>query len=165
MPNRPVYGHGDALELAHTYADIVNRQAWHELGHVVTPQVSVRLDLRDRAPLNLVGLDQLADFLADALRRFEAFQFVPLSVRVSSVGAGAGRSRMYIEERRHVAEGGTAGGRSVAKGVYHDSASFGPDGWRWNSRIYSSLARSEPWQLFGFPTEYDDFLSPGVPVP
>ena len=154
----PSFGFEAASELVHRYADIVTRRAWSELDQVVTADVSVTLDLRDREPIALRGRDALGDFLDRAMARFAWFQFVPLAIAAAPGRPGHGRSRLYIEERRHLV-GSSGTPRTVANGVYHDEVFFGPDGWRWSRRHYSSLARSEPWELFDFPADFTHFLN------
>ena len=154
------FGHADALLLAHRYADIVNRASWGELGEVVTPDVTVTLDLRTGTEKLLRGVAELSSFLAESISRFAWFQFAPMSTSALDAGPGRGRSRLFIEERRHLTIDGVVQSRTVANGVYHDTAVLTPTGWRWDSRRYASLARGEPWQLFPFPADLHDFLKP-----
>ena len=122
------------------YADVVNRRAWDELDDLFLPDAPLRLDLRDREPMEHVGPAAVGAFIDGAIERFAFFEFVALNVRVLR-GADPDRARVrtYMCELRQ----DHAGTPSRAFGLYQDDVVRTADGWRFARRSYQSMGRGE----------------------
>ncbi len=153
----------DDSEIRHllaTYADVVNRRAWPELDELFVPDCRVEIDARRGPPTVAVGGAGLAAFVGPAIERFDFFEFVILSARLT-VGADANpdvaTGRLYMCEIRH----DPASGRSDAFGVYHDRYRRVDGRWQFAHRRYHSLARTASPPNAGSPNaRMDTFAFP-----
>jgi hypothetical protein len=128
------------------YADIVSRRAWTELEPLFTADCDIVVDRRSLDPLVLQGATALGRFIADAIARFEFFEFTVLNAVVDIDDAadvtGTARGRLWMCELRQERTGDDAAEWSMAYGVYHDEYEKSDDGrWRFARRRYHSLAR------------------------
>jgi hypothetical protein len=123
--------------LQSSYADIVTRRSWAELGHVFRPDAEVVLDRKDGTPLVLRGPQAVGDFIAGAIARFDLFEFVVLNT-VIEIEDDRASARMYMWELRH----DPVGGRSDAYGLYRDEHCRIDGRWWFAGRRYQTLARS-----------------------
>jgi len=122
------------------YADVVNRRAWAELDDLFLPGAVLRLDLRDRAPVEHVGPAAVGTFIDGAIERFAFFEFVALNVRVlRDADPDRARVRTYMCELRQDHEGVP----SRAFGLYQDAVVRTATGWRFAGREYQSMGRGE----------------------
>ncbi|MEO6125045.1 MAG: nuclear transport factor 2 family protein [Ilumatobacteraceae bacterium] len=142
--------HSEIRRLQDAYADIVTRRAWAELDEIFRNDTVLDLDLRERT-LQIVGTEQIGEFIARNVNVFEFFQFGILGTRVHlRLGGDEDRAsaRMYMTEMRR-----TAGGHwSQIYGVYHDRMARIDDRWWFAHRTYHSLARTNlPAEIFDFP--------------
>ena len=124
------------------YADVVNRRGGTEFVELFVPDAPVTLDLRDRAPMELVGPNAVGEFIAGAIEQYPFFEFVALNVRVRLDAADPDRAsvRTYMCELRQ----DHAGAPSRAFGVYQDAVVRDPDDarhWRFARRHYQSMGR------------------------
>ncbi len=137
--------------LQNAYADTVTRRAWAEFHDMFLADAPVRVDTVTNPVVELVGPQQVGDFIGPAVERFEFFEFVPLSTRVSLRSGGdpdRASARLYICELRQDA----ASGRSTqAFGVYRDDYRRVDGRWWFARRHYQSLARSGRGEVFAFP--------------
>jgi hypothetical protein len=137
--------------LQSAYADVVNRRAWSELGELFLPDAVIRIDTVSRPVIEVVGPEQLGEFVGGAVERFAFFEFVRLNSHLElddDVPATA-RGRLFMcEIRRDV---GTLDW-SVAYGVYRDRYVRDGDRWRFGRRDYQSLTRTGG-EVFPFPHE------------
>src|SRR5437899_10124154 len=104
--------------LQNAYADTVTRRVWAEFHDMFLADAPVRVDTVTNPVIELVGPQQVGDFIGSAVERFEFFEVVPLSTRVTlRVGGGPDRAagRLYICELRQDA---AAGHSAQAFGVY-----------------------------------------------
>lgn len=129
------------------YADTCSRRAWSEFPGLFVPESSVTLSLGDRQ-LVFQGPDAFADFIDEQLRQFSFFQFV---IRNSVIDLGGARDpdsatgRMWISEFRcHTDDQHW----STIFGLYQDHYRRTPDGWRFERRLYNSLARPDEGIVF-----------------
>ena len=124
------------------YADVVNRREWPELESLFVVDAPIEVDLRDRAPIEIVGPIALGEFIGGAIERFAFFEFVALNVRVQLQSAGdADRAtvRTYMCELRQDHDGEF----SRAFGIYQDEVTRASSGWRFSRRRYQSIARGD----------------------
>jgi len=122
------------------YADVVNRRGWDELDDLFLPDAPLRLDLRDRAPVEYVGPAAVGAFIDGAIERFAFFEFVALNVRVlRDNDPDRARVRTYMCELRQ----DHAGAPSRAFGLYQDDVVRTATGWRFAGRDYQSMGRGE----------------------
>jgi hypothetical protein len=137
--------------LQNAYADTVARRAWAEFHDMFLADAPVRVDTVTNPVVELVGPQEVGDFIGPAVERFEFFEFVPLSTRVSLRSGGdpdRASARLYICELRQDA----ASGRSTrAFGVYRDDYRRVDGRWWFARRHYQSLARSGRGEVFAFP--------------
>lgn len=125
--------------LQREYGDAVTRRAWHELDAMFVPGCPVRLDLRGTV-VERVGAQELADFVAASLERFELFVFTVQNTVVDLGPSGdVATGRLYIQELRQ--EAGTHRW-STAHGLYQDAYRKVDGRWRFAHRAYSTLART-----------------------
>jgi len=139
--------------LQNAYADAVTRRAWAEFGDMFLPDAPVRVDTVTNAVIELVGAQQVGDFIGSAVERFEFFEFVPLSTRVTLRVGGdpdVAAARLYICELRQDAASGHS---TQAFGVYRDDYRRVDGRWWFARRAYQSLARSGRGEVFAFPEE------------
>lgn len=127
------------VRLHAAYADVITRRAWPELHEQFRPDATVTLHLGVGEPKTVVGPQQVGEFIAAAIDRFEFFEFVVLNsvVSVSDDGTSA-TGRMYMQELRQ----DEASGRwTTIYGVYDDTYTQLDGRWRFAKRDYHSLAR------------------------
>ena len=136
-------------QLQARYGDVVSRRAWSELDALFAPDATVTLDLRTRAPIELVGPRAVGAFIAGAVERFDHFQLALLDAVVDLTGDRTAVGRMYTWELRH--EPGA--GWSHAYGVYDDRFERRRDTWVFVERRYRSVARTdgETTEVLGVP--------------
>ncbi len=144
----------DIMRLQCSYADVVTRRAWAELEPLFVEGAPIHVDTVTAPVIELVGSTALGQFIADAIERFEFFEFVILNTVVRVGSDGVARGRLYMVELRQ--ERGT-GEWSNAFGVYHDQYAFRNGRWRFAERHYQSLARkfaTQPAAVFPFPSAH-----------
>jgi hypothetical protein len=137
--------------LQSAYADVVNRRAWSELGELFLADAVIRIDTVSRPVIEVVGPEQLGEFIGGAVERFAFFEFVRLNshLELDDDAPVAARGRLFMcEIRRDV---GTLDW-SVAYGVYRDRYVRDGDRWRFGRRDYQSLTRTGG-EVFPFPHE------------
>jgi hypothetical protein len=133
-----------------SYADIVSRRAWGELGSIMTPDVAIEIDTVSSPPRHCATVPEFIDFVSAAVARFDHFQFVILN-SVVDVEADQARGRIFMCEIRHVAE---ADEWSTAYGLYQDRYQRIDGGWWITARRYRSLARTGTNAgVFGIPAD------------
>lgn len=122
------------------YADVVTRRTWAELEPLFVPDAPIHVDTVSQPVIELVGAAALGTFIADAIERFEFFEFVILNtvIKVETGDAGTADGRLYMVELRQDA---ATGEWSNAFGVYHDTYRLVDGAWRFAERHYQSLAR------------------------
>lgn len=139
--------------LQNAYADAVTRRAWSEFHDMFLPDAPVRVDTVTNAVLSFTGPAEIGDFIGGAVERFEFFEFVPLSTRVSlQVGGDPDRAtaRLYICELR---QDSASGHFTQAFGLYQDDCRRVDGRWWFAERAYQSLARSGRGEVFPFPAD------------
>jgi hypothetical protein len=137
--------------LQSAYADVVNRRAWSELGELFLADAVIRIDTVSRPVIEVVGPEQLGEFIGGAVERFAFFEFVRLNshLELDDAAPATARGRLFMcEIRRDV---GTLDW-SVAYGVYRDRYVRDGDRWRFGRRDYQSLTRTDG-EVFPFPHE------------
>jgi len=140
--------------LQNRYADVVTRRDWAELTEVFLPDAVVDLDTRAGQTFRLEGPGAVGDFIAEAIREMELFEFVILSHRIEVASDGTSAAgRMYMCELRQ-----QSGRFTVAYGVYHDEYREVDGRWWIAGRRYHSLARTSATgdadlDVFPFPHE------------
>lgn len=126
-----------------SYADIVTRQAWPELGTIMTADCRITINtLAD--DFDFVGPVAIGAFIDSQIReRFSFFEFVVLNtVMEVDPDSGLAAARMYMHEVRQERSDGS---RSDAYGVYHDRFVRDDAGqWWFARRFYQSFARTNP---------------------
>jgi len=144
-----------AIEQLHTtYADVVNRRAWDELGPLFTAHATIQVDTVSSDPVEATGAGELADFLDRAVARFAFLEFVVLTLRVEAPAPEAPdrtTSRLWMREVRR--DLGTLAW-SEAYGLYRDSYRRDGDTWRFASRRYRSITRTDG-DVFALPDPLD----------
>jgi hypothetical protein len=139
------------------YADVVSRRAWPELDALFARDCEIVVDRRSLPPLVLRGAFALGTFIADAIARFEFFEFTILNAVVDVDGSGDhAQGRLWMCELRQGRDGAGAPEWSMAYGVYHDEYARDAAGtWQFARRRYHSLARrlglSPAGEVFPFP--------------
>ena len=121
------------------YADVITRRAFAELGDLMLPGCSVRLDLVSGPARTLAGPDALADMLRSAMERFDHFMFV-IRNSVVDVDADLAHGRMFISEIRHDRGDGAW---EETHGMYEDAYQRLDGQWWFAERHYRSLARHD----------------------
>ena len=136
------------------YGDAVTRQAWGELNEMMLPDCPIRLDLRDRV-VEVVGPEAIGSMIAASIERFEFFVFTIQNAVIDLVGDGTNASgRLYIRELRQERDGHRW---TTAYGLYQDSYRKVDGAWRFATRDYSTLARTD-----GTGDGMDVFPIPGI---
>jgi hypothetical protein len=130
--------HAAVAHLHATYADVVTRRSWTELGPLFTADATIDVDTVTRPAVHLEGSAALADFIAGALERFAFFELVPLNSVVTSASPDAATGRLWMVELRQERE---SGHWSEAYGRYDDDYAIVDGHWRYRRRSYRSLAR------------------------
>lgn len=140
--------------LQSAYADVITRRAWAELEPLFLPDCPIHVDTVSRPVIELAGHEALGEFVADAIERFEFFEFVILSTVVDVGVDETASGRLYMVELRQDRESGEW---TNAYGVYHDDYALVDGRWRFAERSYQSLARTAPGtraEVFPFPTHH-----------
>ena len=137
------------------YADVVTRRTWAELEPLFVPDAPIHVDTVSQPVIELVGATALGTFIADAIERFEFFEFVILNavIKVETGDGDAAHGRLYMVELRQDA---ATGEWSNAFGVYHDTYRLVDGAWRFAERHYQSLARkvgADRALVFPFPVQ------------
>lgn len=138
--------------LQNAYADVITRRAWPELVDLFVPDAPVHVDMVTSPPIEIVGPEQLGEFIGTAVERFDFFELVILSVVVDVRSATDAVGRFYMQELRQDA---ASGGWSDAYGVYHDRYQHDGERWRFAERRYQSLARTGRHEVFPFPPDHE----------
>jgi hypothetical protein len=137
--------------LQSAYADVVNRRAWSEMADLFLPDAPVTVDTVTNPVVEFVGGNAVGEFIANAIERFEFFEFVILNTVVwlnVDDDTDRARARVFMCELRQE----RASGRFTrAFGVYHDDYRRTEGRWRFAARQYQSLARSGRGEVFSFP--------------
>ncbi len=130
------------------YGDVVTRRAWDELAELFVPDMPLELDLVDSEPRHMAGPDQIGEFLATAVSRFDFFEFTPLNAVTELYPRGnpdEATARLWIREDRHGAAGsGEPSEWTSAFGLYRDTYRRIQGRWWFATRHYRSLARTGP---------------------
>jgi hypothetical protein len=123
------------------YGDAVTRQAWDELTPMFLADCPVRLDLQGDSVIERTGPTEIAELIASSVERFEFFAFTIQNsvVHVAPNGSDA-TGRLYIRELRQEREGHRW---TTAFGLYRDTYRKVDGRWRFATRDYSSLARTD----------------------
>jgi SnoaL-like domain len=131
------------------YADIITRRAWPELDEVFLPDTTVHVDTVTAPPRTFVGPGELGTFVAEAIERYDSFNFVILNTVVEVDAPDRAHGRMFMCEIRHDRESDTW---PAAFGVYEDRFVRVDDRWWFAERHYRSMARTGPGgQILGLP--------------
>lgn len=142
------------------YADIITRRAWPELREVFLPETTVHIDTVTAPPRTIVGPDDLGSFVADAIERYDSFNFVILNTVVEVDAPDQAHGRMFMCEIRHDRDSDTW---PNSFGVYEDQYVKSDGRWWFAERRYRSIARAGPGgQILGLPTDWGMF---GVEAP
>ena len=153
----PLSPEADALaylsitRLQNAYADVITRRAWPELVELFVPGAPVHVDMVNSPTIEIVGPEQLGQFIGGAVERFDFFELVILSVVVDVRSETEAVGRFYMQELRQDA---ATGGWSDAYGVYHDEYRHDGERWRFAERSYQSLARTGRHEVFPFPPAF-----------
>jgi len=134
------------------YADTVNRRAWNELGELFLGSARIEITPPRRDPIELEGPEALGRFIADAIARYEFFQFVFLNTRIEIRPDGDNATgRNYMCELRQE----KASGRwTQVFGVYHDRFRRVDGRWWFEHRRFHALAApTRDALVFDFPGE------------
>src|SRR5258708_5772399 len=115
------------------YADIITRRAWPELHDVFRPDTVVELDTVTSPPRALVGPEEVGTFVADAIERFDHFEFVILNTVVDIASDTRAAGRIFMCEIRHDRELDTW---PIAYGCYEDSYTRVDGRWWFAERRY-----------------------------
>lgn len=133
-----------AIEQLHTtYADIVNRRAWDELGPLFTEDAVVHVDTVSADPVEAAGAEQLAGFLDRSVERFAFLEFMVLTLRIEPPAADAPdrtTSRLWMREVRRDVD---TLAWSEAYGLYRDTYRRDGETWRFAERRYRSITRTD----------------------
>ena len=133
--------HTGVSRLLTVYADAVTRRDWDAFDTLFRPDCSVILDLVTRPAIELSGPDAMAEFVSEAIERFEFFEFVVLNHHVELWPGGdrsAATGRVFMCELRQV-HGETR--RTDAYGRYDDSYVRVDGRWMFGGRRYRSMGR------------------------
>jgi hypothetical protein len=131
------------------YGDAVNRRAWDAFTSLFLPDATIRVDTVTNPVVEATGPDQLGQFIAGAIERFEFFEFVILNTHVQIDGDRA-RARVFMCELRQEADNGRW---SNAFGLYRDDYARVDGRWWFARRRYQSLARTGRAEVFPFPKD------------
>jgi SnoaL-like domain len=138
--------------LQNAYADVVSRRTWSELDELFLPEAEVVVDVGGEDAYVFTGPREFAGFVDTAVSRFEFFQFVILNTRVFLQHEGdpdAATARLYMSELR---QDHAAGRWTLVYGIYHDHYRRIDGRWWFQSRHYSTLARTaSDMDVFPFP--------------
>ncbi len=133
--------HVGVTRLLSAYADAVTRRDWDAFERLFVPDCVVDLDLVSRPALEIVGPDAMAEFVAEAIERFEFFEFVVLNHHVDLWPGGdraAATGRVFMCELRQL-RGETR--RTDAYGRYDDAYARVDGRWMFAGRRYRSMGR------------------------
>jgi hypothetical protein len=131
------------------YGDAVNRRAWGDFTQLFLPDATIRVDTVTNPVVEATGPEQLGQFIAGAIERFEFFEFVILNTHVEIDGDRA-RARVFMCELRQEADNGRW---SNAFGLYRDDYARVDGRWWFARRRYQSLARTGRAEVFPFPKD------------
>ena len=131
------------------YGDAVNRRAWGDFGALFLPDATIRVDTVTNPAVDATGPEQLGQFIAGAIERFEFFEFVILNTHVEIDGDRA-HARVFMCELRQESVNGHW---SNAFGLYRDDYSRVDGRWWFARRRYQSLARTGRNEVFPFPKD------------
>ncbi len=136
-----------------TYADAVNRRAWSEFSELFLDEPPIDITPSAQEPLQLAGPDALGRFIADAIERFEFFQFVFLNSRLEiRLGEDAASGRNFMCELR---QDRSSGRWTRVFGVYHDRYRRIEGRWWFEHRTFHALAATgRDNAVFDFPAEF-----------
>ena len=142
------------------YADAMNRRAWGELSELFLADAKIDLIPLQRPALELAGPEVLGRFIAEAIERFEFFQFVLLNSRLEiPLDGDSALGRNFICEYRKEK---TSKKWAQVFGVYHDRYRRIDGRWWFEYRAFSPLASTGSDDLvFDFPAQFDALLSKG----
>jgi hypothetical protein len=134
------HDHLAITRLQAAYGDAVTRQAWDELVPMFVPDCPIRLDLHTGQLIEKIGPEEIGAMIAASIERFEFFAFTLQNSVVEVAADGRTASgRLYIQELRQE----RAGHRwTTAFGLYRDTYRKDDGIWRFQSRDYTSLART-----------------------
>jgi hypothetical protein len=136
------------------YADVVTRRAWPELAELIRADASIEVDTVTAPARRIVGPDQLGEFIAAALERFDHFEFVVLN-RVVDIDGDTARGRLHVSEIRRDA---ATTEWSTTYGMYQDAYRHVDGRWWIAGRHYRSLARTGTNAgAFGLPAGLEPF--------
>jgi hypothetical protein len=133
--------HAGVTRLLAAYADAVTRRDWDAFAGLFLPDCVVDLDLVTRPAQEMVGPGAMAEFVSEAIDRFEFFQFVVLNHHVDLWPGGdraAATGRVFMCELRQL-HGATT--RTDAFGRYDDRYAKVDGRWLFAGRRYRSMAR------------------------
>jgi hypothetical protein len=135
------------------YADIVTRRAWSEMHEVFRPDTTVHIDTVTAPARTTTGPDEFAQFVTQAIERFDHFAFVILN-SVVDVGVDGdpdtAEGRIFMCEIRHET---AIDMWHDAHGVYSDRYRRSDGRWWFAERRYRSMARTGPESVvLGVPT-------------
>ncbi len=133
--------HVGVTRLLSAYADAVTRRDWDAFDRLFVPDCVVDLDLVSRPALEIVGPEAMAEFVDEAIERFEFFEFVVLNHHVDLWPGGdraAATGRVFMCELRQL-RGETR--RTDAYGRYDDTYVKVDGRWMFAGRRYRSMGR------------------------
>ncbi|HEX2574828.1 MAG TPA: nuclear transport factor 2 family protein [Aquihabitans sp.] len=143
--------HVAITRLQQAYADAITRRDWPALVPLFADGAVVELDLVARPPRRFEGVEAFTSFVADAIARYEHFQFVVLGTHVDLWPGGdrdAAEARIYMAEIRQETR---EAGRDDAHGLYRDRYERIDGRWRFAHRRYRSMARFPGGDVFPLP--------------
>ena len=129
--------------LQSTYADVITRRAWAELGPLFVPDAEIHIDTVTTAPQTIVGATAFGHFVAGAIERYDHFAFVILNtvVDIDADDPDLATGRIFMCEIRHDTSSDTW---QNAHGRYEDGYRRLDGRWRFAERHYRSMARTGP---------------------
>jgi len=130
------------------YADAVTRRAWSEFDDLFDPDATVDINKITEGSFQLIGPRAIADFISNAIARYDFFEFAILNAVVNIEGAESATGRVYFVELRQDAETGMW---SEAYALYQDRYVRRDGRWRFQQRHHQTLARTGRGQVFPMP--------------
>jgi len=139
--------------LQSAYADVVTRRAWPELHDLFQPDAVVHVDTVTAPAFTRTGPQEVGDFIAGAIERFDHFEFVILNSVVEITGEDTATGRIFMCEIRHEPALPEDKAWHAAYGRYEDDYVRRDGRWWFAGRRYRSMARTGPEPgVFGLPT-------------